>query len=46
MWDADHDFLDWLDREGYGTDENPISDEVLDLMYEAWKAGQENAAGE
>jgi hypothetical protein len=38
MWQYDHDFVDWLDSESLGTDENPLDDDLLDLMYRAWKA--------
>ena len=38
MWEQDKGFVAWLDQEGLGTDESPLDDEALDLMYRAWKA--------
>ncbi len=39
MWQDDIEFNRWLDANGYGTDEFPIDDDILDLMYEAFVAG-------
>lgn len=41
MWNQDLDFLSWLDDEELGTDENPLDDDTLELMYQAWTAGFE-----
>lgn len=46
MWEDDEEFVAWLDDEGLGTDESPLDDDVLDLMYRAWLAGKESAAEE
>ena len=40
MWEDDEKFVDWLDSEELGTDDDPLDDEVLELMHRAWKAGQ------
>jgi hypothetical protein len=40
-WFLDEDFLLWLDKANLGNDENPLDDDVLDLMYEAWCASME-----
>ena len=39
MWESDKKFVAWLDREGLGTDEIPLGDDELGLMYRAWLAG-------
>lgn len=41
MWNDDEDFVRWLDSEGLGTDDNPLDDETIDLMYQAWLAALE-----
>lgn len=40
-WEKDEGFVAWLDREGLGLEDDPLSDEELGLMHKAWKAGQE-----
>jgi len=40
MWQNDPQFIVWLDEEGLGTDENPLDDDTLDLMFQAWRAGR------
>lgn len=40
LWSNDKDFNAWLDQEGLGTDDCPLDDETLDLMYQAWTASR------
>lgn len=44
MWNQDDDFTAWLDEEDLGTDDEPLDDHVLDMMYRAWLAGYEFGA--
>lgn len=44
MWNADKEFVAWLDDEELGTDKTPLDDDTLDLMYRAWRAGRKAAA--
>jgi len=46
MWEDDDGFVAWLDEQGYATDDNPLEDWVIDLMFEAWEAGKEIASEE
>jgi len=46
MWDSDENFLEWLDEEDLGTDDKPLDDHTLQLMYRAWVAGIEFATSE
>jgi hypothetical protein len=39
IWEDDQAFVDWLDDEELGTDEEPLDDDTIDLMYLAWTAG-------
>jgi len=41
IWHQDHAFKRWLDVMDVGT-ENPVSEDILDMMYEAWIAGCEH----
>ncbi len=41
MWENDRDFVEWLDETELGTDDNPLDDDTLELMYQAWVAGYE-----
>jgi len=43
MWSDDEDFVAWLDENDLGNDNNPLSDETLELMYQAWDAGYDLA---
>jgi hypothetical protein len=38
MWENNPKFVAWLDHEGPGTSEDPLTDETLDLMCRAWEA--------
>jgi hypothetical protein len=40
-WEDDDDFVEWLDDEDLGTNEYPLEDEVLELMYRAWSAARD-----
>jgi len=39
MWEHDEHFVAWLDEEELGTDENPLDDDTLELMYQAFVEG-------
>jgi len=39
LWEDDEDFLDWLESEDLNDEDEPLDDEILDLMYRAWRAG-------
>jgi hypothetical protein len=40
-WEHDEDFVAWLDDEDLGTIDNPLDDDVMELMYRAWLAALE-----
>jgi len=39
-WELDSDFVAWLDKNGFGTDDRPLDDDTLNLMWAAWTAGR------
>ena len=39
-WSTDKAFNAWLDAEDLGTDNHPLHDEVLDLIYRGWQGAR------
>lgn len=43
-WEQNQEFVAWLDAEGLGTEDEPLHEETLDLMHQAWVASRKTSS--